>query len=376
MLDSLNIKNYRNLKEIKIDSLKRVNLVIGKNNTGKSTILEALAIYATCGDFNMIYRILAERGENFERKDTNKVRTEINMQVFASLFKDRRIGFDATDAISIGNLDVDGTSAKKRISMRFVRYVDEVRTDDKGNMTRKRTIIQKDTEEQVENHNVGIEMKSENASYVLPLDEDMRHVSGLRFNGLGRRENVRFIRTGNTDENVAGELFDGITLTEKELYVVEALRIIEPQTERIAFVNEMSKARERIAVIKLSNSPKVLPLRSMGDGINRILTIILALVNADNGFLLIDEFENGLHHTVQERLWKIIFALSRKLNVQVFATTHSEDCIKGFENVLNDSGDAPSGKLIRLDNKNGKIVQVEFEAEELKVANEQDIDVR
>jgi AAA15 family ATPase/GTPase len=71
----------------------------------------------------------------------------------------------------------------------------------------------------------------------------------------------------------------------------------------------------------------------MGDGMNRILTIILALVNSDNGCLLIDEFENGLHYTVQENLWRIIFHLSKELNIQVFATTHSEDCIKGFQSV-------------------------------------------
>jgi len=117
-------------------------------------------------------------------------------------------------------------------------------------------------------------------------------------------------------------------------------------------------------------------LRSMGDGINRILTIILALVNAENGFLLLDEFENGLHYTVQKQLWEIIFKLSQKLNVQVFATTHSNDCISGFENVLNSSTNTVSGKLIRLDNVNGVIKQVEFSPKEIEIANDQNIEVR
>ena len=119
----------------------------------------------------------------------------------------------------------------------------------------------------------------------------------------------------------------------------------------------------------------MLPLQSMGDGINRILTVILALVNADNGCLLIDEFENGLHYSVQEKLWTIIFELSRKLNVQIFVTTHGEDCIRGFESVLNNSC-ISDGKLIRLDNENGIIKQVEFDAKELKIAADQDIEIR
>ncbi|MDR1981434.1 MAG: AAA family ATPase [Tannerellaceae bacterium] len=367
MLDSLNIKNYRNLKEIQIDSLRKVNLITGKNNTGKSTILEALAIYATKGNPGLIYQLLEERGENFKQKDKNEILTEINIRTFASLFTHRHVGFDITDAISIGHL-----SAGKYVSLRFVRYIDEVQKDEQGNTMRKRIVIQNDREKQVENYKIGLEIKVGSFAYILSLDEDrpFRFV----FNGFEDNENMQFIRTRNIDRGINGNLFDNITLTEKEQYVIEALKIIEPQTERIAFIEETP--RKRSAVIKLSNTQKVLPLRSMGDGINRILTIILALVNSVNGFLLIDEFENGLHHTVQEKLWKIIFALSQKLNIQVFATTHSEDCIHGFEHILNSSDEALSGKLIRLDNKNGKIEQVEFDARELKIANEQDIDVR
>lgn len=114
----------------------------------------------------------------------------------------------------------------------------------------------------------------------------------------------------------------------------------------------------------------------MGDGINRILTIILALVNSKDGYLLIDEFENGLHYSVQEKLWEIIFKLSNILNVQVFATCHSLDSIKSFEKILNINTDNDNSKLIRLDNKNGKIIQEEFNADELNIATNQNIEIR
>ena len=112
------------------------------------------------------------------------------------------------------------------------------------------------------------------------------------------------------------------------------------------------------------------------DGINRILTIILSLVNSENGYFLIDEIENGLHHSVQEKLWEIIFNLSEKLNIQVFATTHSEDTIKSFENIINSSSNKIEGKLIRLENKNNSIRQIEFDANELKIATDNDIEIR
>ncbi len=114
----------------------------------------------------------------------------------------------------------------------------------------------------------------------------------------------------------------------------------------------------------------------MGDGMNRILTIILALVNSQDGYLLIDEFENGLHYTVQEDLWKMIFNLANKLNVQVFATTHSDDCIHAFESVMNSEGNKSEGQYLRLDNIDGQIIPTLYSSEELDTAADHQIEVR
>jgi len=381
MLDSLDIKNYRNLKELRINSLGRVNLITGKNNTGKSTILEAVAIYATKGDLNLIYELLGERGENFRQSvrpnEVSKNPTESNIRTFSSLFTNRVIGFEREHSISIGSIENtlfgEEKSYEKSVSLKFVKYFDEIQKDNQGVITtRKLTILENDADKQLANFKVGVEIRVGSSSYILPLEDERPY--RINFRGLGNNESFQFIRTRNIDKEINGKLWDNITLTEKEQYVIEALKIIEPTTERIAFIEE--NPRERTAVIKLSNAANVLPLRSMGDGINRILTIILALVNSDNGFLLIDEFENGLHYTVQEQLWKVIFNLSQKLNVQIFITTHSEDCITGFENILNSPDNKLEGKLIRLDNVNGIIKQVEFNAQELKIATDHNIETR
>lgn len=113
----------------------------------------------------------------------------------------------------------------------------------------------------------------------------------------------------------------------------------------------------------------------MGDGINRILSIILAMVNCEGGVLLIDEFENGLHHTVQEQLWKVIFSLADQLDIQVFATTHSNDCIRVFEEVLNSSEDY-TGKLIRLEREGTMIKTVDIDADELEILTQHNIEIR
>ena len=379
MLNSLDIKNYRNLKELRIGSLGRVNLITGKNNTGKSALLEAIAIYATKGDLVLIYQLLGERGENYRRQEEYNNTTELNIRTLSSMFTNRNVGFGNDDAISIGSIKntlfQGEVSSDKSVSLRFVKFFDEIQKDNQGGMISRRIIaLENKIDKQLANYRVAIQTRAGCTTFTVPLDFTADRPSRLVITGPDTNESLQFIRTRNIDREINGKLFDNITLTEKEKHVIDALKIIEPSTERIAFVEETP--RERTAVIKLSNNPRVLPLQSMGDGINRILTIILALVNADNGFLLIDEFENGLHYTVQKQLWNIIFTLAQKLNVQVFATTHSEDCISGFESILNSPGNSLEGELIRLDNENGTIRQVEFNANELKIANDQNIEIR
>lgn len=383
MLNSLKITNYRILKELRIESLKRVNLITGKNNTGKSTILEALALYSSKGDIGTIFQFLIERGEDFSRErnynnrilESNPNTVAINLKSLSSIFSDRESPYTREGSIVIGSMEQTlfgiENSFEDSLRIRFVKYIDETERDSHGVLiSRKRSILDGFIGE-LENYKIGFEIKYGNNQIIHPLDEE--RIYRLTSRNVGDKQNFQFIRTRNIDKEINGNLWDNITLTQKELYVTDALRIIEPSVERIAFVGD--NTRERTAVIKLSGNTNPLPLRSMGDGINRILTIILALVNCDHGFLFIDEFENGLHHTVQEKLWDIIFKLSKDLNIQVFATTHSEDCIKGFENSLNKANDF-DGQLIRLDNHNGILKLVEYNAEELKIATDFNIETR
>ena len=115
-------------------------------------------------------------------------------------------------------------------------------------------------------------------------------------------------------------------------------------------------------------------MKSVGDGVNRLFGLALAHVNARDGFLLIDEIENGIHYSVQADLWRLIFQTASRLNVQVFATTHSYDCIKAFEQAASDHKE--EGVLIRLAKRNDEIVVAEFDEEELNIAVEAKIEVR
>ena len=358
MIDSIEIRNYRNLNELKINSFARVNLITGKNNVGKSSLLEAIIIYVSKADLRVIYELLNDRGENYFRNSNRDNVLETNIKTFSSLFSSR----ETSGLVSIA------TNENNPVSIRFVKYIEkEVPGEYDGEPTTKRIAIE-DADNNISDAHYGIEINNGVNLRIRPLE---RNYPILKNKSI---ENFQYIRARNMDNEINGILWDNITLTKKETFVLEALKIIEPNIDRIAFIQESSM--QRTTVIKLKNDDTIIPMMSMGDGINRIFSIILAMVNAENGYLFIDEFENGLHYTVQRKLWDLIFKLSDDLKIQVFITTHSLDSINSFEFVLNNTEDKSIGKFIRLDNKKGQIKEVEFTAKELETATGQNIEIR
>jgi AAA15 family ATPase/GTPase len=126
---------------------------------------------------------------------------------------------------------------------------------------------------------------------------------------------------------------------------------------------------------KLKEFAEPAPFKSLGDGVNHILGIVLSLVQSKGRVLLIDEVENGVHFSMQPRLWRIIFEQARKSSTQVFATTHSWDCVEGFHSASSDA--EVSAKLYRLEGSgNGVVKSIEFSKSEVEVARREDIEIR
>jgi predicted ATPase len=171
-----------------------------------------------------------------------------------------------------------------------------------------------------------------------------------------------------------GALWDNIALSDSEKEVVHALQIIDPSIFAVSMVGGNDPRRSRAAIVRSKNYQRPLPLRSYGDGLNRLFSIALSLVNAKDGLLLIDEFENGMHHTVQPDVWRAIFRLAKNLNVQVFATSHSWDAIEAFQKTAAETTEDVA--LVRLSRKGDAVIPTLFKKDELAVATRDGIEVR
>ena len=131
----------------------------------------------------------------------------------------------------------------------------------------------------------------------------------------------------------------------------------------------------RRPVVKLRDESSPVPLQSLGDGAVRLFGVALALANSKDGFLLIDEAENGIHHSIQRDFWTMILKAAHQNNVQVIATTHSWDCVTGFAMAASEIEEV-DGALVRLEKKGDDVRAVEYLEDDLDVAAEQGIEVR
>ena len=114
----------------------------------------------------------------------------------------------------------------------------------------------------------------------------------------------------------------------------------------------------------------------MGDGMRRVLATVASLVSVGNGTLLVDEIDTGLYYGVLTDMWRLILETSARQNAQVFATTHSWDCVRAFQQALSNTTDPNSGCLIRLEKNDDKIEAVSYSPRELDIAIRQGIEVR
>lgn len=333
ILESLEIHNFRGFRHFKMEPLARINLIVGKNNAGKTSLLEALQLYARRGSPFLALQLLQERDElppSIAQSRQNPEEIGESILGIKHLFYNRPDITDEHDAIQIGPVGSKSDTLSLSIggwSSDFTDFeIDRI-----------------------------LELSS--LTLITQFGSDSRNHPLHRY--VNRKVTVKvkkapyiFISESGFENPYLAELWDEVTLTPLEKDVINALRIVEPNVERLNFVNHPN-TRDRIPKVKIAGQNEPVPLRSMGQGIKRVLGIILAVANTKDKMLLIDEIDSGLHYSVLSDVWNLIFEVAARLNVQLFATTHSWDCIEAFQVAIAQHEEV-DGVLFSLRNKKGK----------------------
>ena len=379
-LPDLVIKGFRGIEDLSIPRLGRVTLLAGKNSVGKTTVLDAIRVYAARGRFYALDRIFRGREEVLLGSDEE---SDIFFEPdWTSLFYGRNISISSH--ISIGP-----TSDSEQLSISTTYLTDEepslqARLPFDSLPDDPMTALKITFQERV--HVIPWIISS---STIGATSISRRIRNDIVHRGVGRRSGEEDLPPQMTCQSLGPGLlsnielagfWESVVLTPYEDRAVRALGLIfGTQVERVAIIGADPRPRSRSsgpkAVVKLKGHDRPVPLRSLGDGALRLFSVALAIANSRDGFLLLDEAENGIHYTLQKDFWRMVLQAAQENNVQVLATTHSWDCIKGFAQAVMEAEDV-EGVLFRLSRQDGNLRAVEYSEEETAIAAEQGIEVR
>jgi len=368
----LDIKQFRSFRQLTLEGLGLVTLITGKNNTGKSSVLEALRILASEASLSVIYSILSHREEDFgENRQTAPVVDAEGLFPLSSLFNGFPRFSSQIEPIVIG---ARGKQRSMKISLKAIWASEE-------------------REENGSRRYIPVEQEHLDEAGVVPalLIQAGEAKRVFLLENMGRLPyRTRILRPEITDEprlpcvfvspyggertSHLGSLWDRIALSDSESDVIEALQIIDPDISGISMIGGEGSIKTRTAIVRSKRLPRPVPLRSFGDGMNRLFGIVLSLVSARDGILLIDEFENGLHHSIQVDVWRAIFRLAGRLDAQVVATSHSWDAIESFQKAASEVPEEAA--LMSLSRKGDAVVPTLFREEEVAVVTRDRIEVR
>ena len=304
----IKIQNFRCFKELEVNGFKRVNLIGGKNNAGKTSLLEALFLY-----FYPFLQSLIELKKI--RKDSLETIEKMTNDYWKFFFNSQ----NASTSIYLQGYFKNIGEQKIDISAYLHDDVSQL-----SNLTL--SIVQQKNQEKP------IKREFFNTNGILSANSS-DNLSPLQPTYFNRSMNS-FISSSYSysrssyNEGIAKQ-YDKIDYDGKGGAVLKILRILDPS---ITGLRTYSFA-EPTLYIQTEAQPRGLPIPLFGDAIYRVTTIILELLDKGHKVLFIDEIENGIHYTNQQSFWQGLFTLAEEFDTLIFATTHSLEMIKAFAEV-------------------------------------------
>lgn len=344
MFTKIEIERFRGIRHASIKGFKQINLFFGKNNCGKSSLLESLFLASGLSNPLLPIRVNVMRGYSkarlndlkldFYNLDTSRpihirMENEEKRDLDISLFEQSQnnVSINADDNNILSNVQEGKYGLKFDFKVNGRHYESQIRFDS-ANSTEATSIVSDQYAESLR------------CTYLSPKYDFNASIQGLK----------------------------NILQNKDEHFIVEGLKIIEPRVTDFIFADN-----EMLVDIGLA---KRIPINMMGDGARKIVSLLTAVYDCKDGALLVDEISNGFHYSVMGSLWKVLINAAVRNNTQLFVTTHDNDSIKGLRNAaLNEFDDIVAAfKLLKT--SDDELKAYHYSLESLDYSINQEIEVR
>ena len=360
--NKLEINNFRGINNFTANDLKDINLFVGKNNSSKTTVLEALFLLLGASNPELVMRI-----NNF--RDLIMTDEDDLRFVFYNLDYSNNVKIGAYTNNKDGYRELKINPSSKVI-------------DDKKNhkiIENKQSELSYDTSFSEKTINELI--------FTLSLKEYHKQKKEITSKLLIDKGRVNITEPQNYSEKMRGvyvtpkinlssnleKKLENLIINKKHHEIIEILNAVDKNITNITF------GTNRMIYFDIGLN-RLVPINLVGDGVRRILAIILAIYDAKNGIVLIDEIENGLHFSALKPLWNAIFKAIQKFNVQLFATTHNIETLKYLKIAIDEANNSKFSENVRSYTlrkiENDIVKSYKYDYEKFEFSLEQDIEIR
>ena len=322
------VDNFRQFDRLAVDNIARVNLVAGQNNAGKTTLLEALWLFS-----NPTRPVRARQLSRWRGLSPREA-----TETFISLFR----GYNPDLTITMQAFGEWGDNARTLV----------IKNQPRAQRTLPIALERLDTGESfidlfdldLDNETVFEYFDAKGSTFITRAwyEDEQRSYrpvgASLREEGQvsADRNPCVFIHTERQPGSYA--LAGKFGKAEIEGRITDVQRLVQLAEPRLKRLTAIPRERGGALIYGDIGFGRIIPVAMMGGGVHRLLDLALSFSEAKNGVILIDEVESGLHHTVLIDVWKDINRLSLEFNVQVFATTHSYECLIAARNAFQAMG--------------------------------------
>lgn len=343
MFKKIEIERFRGIKDAVIGDFKRVNLFFGRNNCGKSSLLDALFLATGLSNPLLPINVNVMRGYNKTRlKDLelnfynldsaqpihicveNKEKRNIEISLFENNKRD--VSFD-TNTIDIHSNVIEGEYGLK---FNF----------------------------EINDESFESELRFDLSTTTNTIDFPKKYVESLRCIYL----------TPKYDFNTSIQGLENILKNKDEDFIIEGLRFIEPRVKDFIFTEE--------GIFVDIGLEKRIPINMMGDGVRKIVSLLTVIYDCRDGIVLIDEISNGFHYSVMSNLWNVIIKAAIKNNTQLFITTHDYDSIKGLRDTALNIYDENVATFKLLRTSDDELKALHYSLESVDYSINQEIEIR
>lgn len=309
MLTSAHIRNYRGLRDLEIPELRRVNVFTGSNDAGKTSLLEALFL-VTCST-NPSDHLNAHifKDISVDHTTTHAAQDTLWKSLHSGLDDSKEIAICVQDSVrGTIKLTLNPDKPYSKVPPSMASYEKESRNQVKSYAIDSRLQSPTDIEDQISPSDT---------------DEQITREKG-KSNGI-LCSSMFASRTGLYGPSFVKKL-ESIDMKNHELSVVSALKLFDPNIRNVRSTFASGQFRLSVDI----GIGEFLPVAMLGSGMQSVAQMMISLITIQDGLLLVDEFENGIHHSLLTKVWRAIYDASISTNAQIIATTHSYECISAI----------------------------------------------